>query len=111
MGEIPNDLAAELHSRYGLSGAADSVASGLSASKMWRLNSTPPVIVRVSEHWPPLDQVQRSCAVAANFARAITPVSPPLVALDGSATFLWHDSPVVVWPFIDGNPLDRHDQT
>lgn len=107
--DIPDDLAAELRHRYGLSGRTRDVASGLSASTMWRLDSAPPVMVRVSEHWPPLDQVQRSCAVAASFARVMTQVPAPLVGLDGAPAFLWHERPVAVWPFIDGHLLDRDD--
>jgi Ser/Thr protein kinase RdoA (MazF antagonist) len=106
---IPDDLASELLHRYGLSGRADEVASGLSASTLWRLDSSPPVMVRVSEHWPPLDQVQRSCAVAASFAPVVAQVPAPLVALDGATAFLWHERPVAVWPFIDGHRLDRND--
>jgi hypothetical protein len=68
-------------------------------------------MVRVSEQWPPLDQVLRSCVVAAGFARVITQVPAPLVALDGAAAFRWQEHPVVVWPFIDGQPLDRDDPT
>lgn len=76
---------------------------------MLRLESSPPVMVRVSEHWPPLDQVQRSCAVAGSFAGVVAQVPAPLVALDGAAAFLWHGHPVAVWPFIDGCRLDRDD--
>jgi Ser/Thr protein kinase RdoA (MazF antagonist) len=68
-------------------------------------------MVRVSEQWPPFDQVHRSCAVAASFARVLTQVPAPLVALDGNATFLWHGQPVVVWPFIDGYRVERDDPT
>lgn len=108
---IPGDLASELHHRYRLSGGADRVASGLSASAMWRVDSSPPVMVRVSEQWPPFDQVQRSCAVAASFARVLPQVPAPLAARDGTATFLWHGHPVVVWPLIDGYRQDRNDPT
>lgn len=108
---IPDDLAAELRHRYGLSGRADQVAAGLSGSTMWRLDSSPPVLVRVSQQWPPLDGVQRSCAVAGSFARVVPQVPVPLIAGSGDTVFRWRESPVVLWPFIEGHPLDRNDPT
>lgn len=77
---------------------------------MWRLDSAPPVMVRVSKQWPPLDQVQRSCAVATSFADVVPLVPKPLTTCDGATALLWRENPVVVWPFVAGHPLDRNDR-
>lgn len=110
MADIPGDLAGELDRLYGLRGRAHEIAPGLSASTMWRVDSVPPVMVRISERWPPPDQVRRSCAVATAFARVIPQVPTPLSAFDGTTVSLWRESPVVVWPFIDGHCLNPDDR-
>ncbi|MBM7784907.1 phosphotransferase enzyme family protein [Tenggerimyces flavus] len=110
MQAIPEGLLSAVADRYGVvAGSAEALGGG-SASKVWRLDSVPPVVVRVSQYYQ-LKDLQRSCRVADEFSRTIPEAIRPLVGTDGEPAFLWDGQPVTVWPFVDGLPLDRQDLT
>lgn len=108
MDTIPEGLSRAVHDRYGISGRARQVAAGVSGSALWRLDSTSPVLVRMSRYHE-LPDVLRTCRIADHLARYIPEVVPPLLGSTGEAAFLWEGRPVTVWPFVEGRELDRHD--
>lgn len=106
MQAIPEELLVEIRDRYGAVADSVEVIGGGTASKLWRLHSDPPVVVRLSRYYPLEDQ-RWSCLVAAEFAREIPETIAPLNASDGEAVFLWQGQPITVWPDVTGTPLDR----
>lgn len=108
METIPDGLLSAVRGRYGIDGRSEPMAPGVSGSLLWRLDSTPPVLVRVARHYE-LEDLRRSCRVARAFSRVVPEAVPPLIALDGEVAFFWNGQPVTVWPFLDGRELDRHE--
>jgi Ser/Thr protein kinase RdoA (MazF antagonist) len=108
MGAIPEGLLRAVDDRYGLRGRARPIASGVSGSSLWRLDSDPPVLVRRS-HYYELQHVIRTGGIADRLARTVPEAVSPIKGSDGDAAFLWDGLPVSVWPFVDGEELDRHD--
>ena len=108
MHAIPKGLLSAVGDRYGVVARSAEVLGGGTASKVWRLDSVPPVVVRVSQHYQ-LEDLQRSCRLASGFSRMVPEAIQPLIGSDGESAFLWDCQPVTVWPFVDGLPLDRHD--
>ncbi|TCC30858.1 hypothetical protein E0H92_37765 [Kribbella speibonae] len=106
MQAVPEALMAEVRDRYGVVAEHAEVIGGGTASKLWRLDSVPSVVVRLSRYYG-LPEQQWSCRVAAEFAGKVPEVIAPLVAGDGAAVFLWQGWPITVWPFVTGAPLDR----
>jgi aminoglycoside phosphotransferase (APT) family kinase protein len=108
MEAIPEGLLSAVGDRYGVEAGSARVLIGGTASKVWRLNSVPPVVVRLSQYYQ-LRDLQRTCRIAGEFSRAVPEAIQPLVGSDGTPAFLWNGEPVTVWPFVDGLPLDRQD--
>lgn len=106
MQAVPEALLAEVRDRYGVVAEHAEAVGGGTASKLWRLDSEPPVAIRLSQYYR-LPEQQWSCRVAAEFAGKVPEVIAPLVASDGEAAFLWQGQPITVWPFVMGAPLDR----
>lgn len=106
MQAIPEELLVEVRDRYGVVADSAEVIGGGTASKLWRLHSDPPVVVRLSQYYPLEDQ-RWSCRVATAFAGQISEAIAPLNASDGGAVFLWQGQPITVWPHVTGTPLDR----
>jgi Ser/Thr protein kinase RdoA (MazF antagonist) len=96
----------EVASRYGASGTAVPIVDGGDECELWRLASSPPVVVRVSPAWRSMTELVYSHQVAAAFSACIAEVTCPLAGADGSTLFLWNARPVSVWPLIQGRPLD-----
>lgn len=105
---IPEELLLAVGDRYGVAAGGAEALLGGTASKVWRLDSVPRVVVRLSQYYQ-LEDLQRTCRVAGEFARAVPEAIRPLVGADGESAFLWNGRPITVWPFVDGLPLDRHD--
>lgn len=105
MEAVPQALLAEVRDRYGVVADTGEAVGAGSASKLWRLDSKPPVVVRLSQYYTVPDQ-QWSCRVAAEFAGRVPEVIPALVGADGESVFVWQGQPVTVWPFVPGTPLD-----
>lgn len=106
MQAIPEELLVEVRDRYGAVADSVEVIGGGTASKLWRLRSDPPVVVRLSRYYSLEDQ-RWSCLVAAEFAREIPEAVAPRNGSDGEAVFLWQGRPITVWPHVAGTPLDR----
>lgn len=106
MQALPETLLAEVRDRYGVVADSAEAISGGTASKLWRLDSEPSVVVRLSQYYQLPDQ-QWSCRVAAEFAGELSEVIPPLVGSDGESVFSWQGRPITVWPFVMGERLDR----
>lgn len=106
MQAIPETLLAEVRERYGVVAGSGEAVGGGTASKLWRLDSDPPVVVRLSQYYKLADQ-QWSCRVAAEFAAAVPEAIAPLKMTEGEAVFLWQGQPITVWPLVIGVPLDR----
>jgi Ser/Thr protein kinase RdoA (MazF antagonist) len=106
----PEELLATVRDRYGVVAEASEARPlvGGTASKVWRLASAPPVVVRLSPYLP-LKDLQRTCGVAGEFSRRVREATEPVAGSDGELAFLWDGQPVTVWPFVDGRPLDRLD--
>lgn len=104
---FPVELAMEVAGRYGASGVAVPILNGGDECELWRLDSSPPVVVRVSPAWRSMTELIHSHHVAAEFGTRIPEVTCPVVGSDGSTLFLWNERPVSVWPLIGGAPLDR----
>lgn len=109
MQALPETLLAEVRDRYGVVADSAEAISGGTASKLWRLDSEPSVVVRLSQYYQLPDQ-QWSCRVAAEFAGELSEVIPPLVGFDGEAVFSWQGRPITVWPFVMGERLDRRNR-
>jgi len=108
MQAIPEELLVEVRGRYGAVADSAEAIGGGTASKLWRLHSDPPVVVRLSQYYP-LEAQRWSCRVATTFAGQIPEAIAPLNAFDGEAVFLWQGQPITVWPLVAGAPLDRQD--
>ncbi len=108
MQPIPEGLLSAVCDGYGVVAGSGEALGGGSASKVWRLDSVPPVVVRVSQYYQ-LKDLERSCRVAGEFSRAVPEAIQPLIGADGEAAFLWEGQPVTVWPFVDGVTLNRQD--
>lgn len=106
MQAVPEGLLAEVRDRYGVVADGGEVVAGGTASKLWRLDSEPPVVVRLSQYYSLADQ-QWSSRVAAEFARRIPEAVAPLRGVGGASVFLWQGQPITVWPLVIGAPLDR----
>lgn len=106
MQAIPEGLLSAASERYRVAPSSTAALSGGSASNVWRLDSVPPVVVRVSQYYQ-LKDLQRSCQVASAMSRMIPEAIAPLIGSDGEAAFLCDGLPVTVWSFVDGAPLDR----
>jgi Ser/Thr protein kinase RdoA (MazF antagonist) len=104
---FPAELAIEVASRYGVSGVAVPIVDGGDECELWRLASSPPVVVRVSPAWRSTTELAYSHQVAAEFGAWIPEVICPLVGAEGSTLFRWKARTVSVWPLIRGGPLDR----
>lgn len=105
---IPEGLLSAVGERYGVAARGAEAMLGGTASKVWRLDSVPRVVVRLSQYYK-LEDLQRTCRIAGEFARAVPEAIRPLVGADGEPAFLWDGRPITVWPYVDGLPLDRHD--
>jgi Ser/Thr protein kinase RdoA (MazF antagonist) len=108
MDAIPEGLRQAVDDRYGLRGRARPIAAGMSGSWLWRLESDPPVLVRRSRYCE-LEDVIRTGGIADRLARTVPEVVAPLKGSDGEPAFLWDGLPVSLWPYIEGEELDRHD--
>lgn len=108
MQAVPEELLVEVRDRYGVVADSAEAIGGGTASKLWRLHSDSPVVVRLSQYYP-LEAQRWSCRVATAFAGQIPEVIAPLNAFDGEAVFLWRGQPITVWPLVAGAPLDRQD--
>lgn len=106
MQTVPEALLAEVRDRFGVVTDSAEPVGGGTASKLWRLDSEPPVVVRLSQYYQLADQ-RWSCRVAAEFAAKIPEAIAPLNGSDGEAVFVWEGQPITVWPFVNGAPLDR----
>jgi Ser/Thr protein kinase RdoA (MazF antagonist) len=106
MKAVPEPLLAEVCFRYEVIADSSEAVGGGTASKLWRLDSEPPVVVRLSQYYE-LAAQQWSCRVAAEFAGRIPEAVAPLKGSDGESVFLWQGQPITVWPFVVGAPLDR----
>ena len=109
MQALPETLLAEVRDRYGVVADSAEAIGGGTASKLWRLNSEPSVVVRLAQNYELPDQ-QWSCRVATEFAGELSEVIPPLVGSDGEAVFSWQGRPITVWPFVTGERLDRRNR-
>jgi Ser/Thr protein kinase RdoA (MazF antagonist) len=103
---VPEALLAGVCDRYGLVAGSGVAVGGGTASKLWRLDADPPVVVRLSQYYSLADQ-RWSCRVAAAFAGKIPEAIAPLSGSDGESVFVWDGQPITVWPFVMGAPLDR----
>lgn len=108
MRAIPEGLLSEVRDRYEVVAGGVEALVGGTASILWRLDSDPPVVVRMSQYYQ-LEDLRWSCRVASEFAGMVPEAIRPLVGADGEPAFLWDGRPVTVWPFVDGQPLDRQD--
>lgn len=106
MQAVPEGLLAEVRNRYGVVAADGEVVGGGTASKLWRLDAEPAVVVRLSQYYSLADQ-EWSSRVAAEFAGKIPEAVTPLKGADGAAVLLWKGQPITVWPLVIGAPLDR----
>lgn len=96
----------EVAGRYGVSGIAVPIVDGGDECELWRLASSPPVVVRASPAWRSLSELAYSHQAATAFG-SIPEVTCPLASADGSTLFMWNARPVSVWPLVEGAPLDR----
>ena len=106
MQAVPEELLVEVRDRYGAVTDGAELIGGGTASKLWRLHTDPPVVVRLSLYYSVEDQ-RLACRVATAFAGQIPEAIAPLNAFDGEAVFLWQGQPITVWPLVTGAPLDR----
>jgi Ser/Thr protein kinase RdoA (MazF antagonist) len=105
MQAVPEALLAEVRDRYGIVAGSTEAVGGGTASKLWRLDAEPPVVVRLAQYYQLADQ-RWSCRVAAEFAAEIPEAIAPLKGADGESVFLWQGQPITVWPFVMGAPLN-----
>lgn len=103
---VPADLSGEIACRYGISGAATPIVGGGDECVVWRVDSRPPTVVRMSPNFRSLGEIAWTHRVV-DLLSDVPEALRPLTARDGSTAFAWRDCPVSVWPFIDGVPLDR----
>ncbi|WP_152363862.1 phosphotransferase enzyme family protein [Microlunatus speluncae] len=108
MDALPEGLLRAVADRYGVRGRARSIAAGVSGSSLWRLDSDPPVLLRIARHYG-LDHVHRACTAADRLARVLPEVVSPLRDSEQAMAFEWAGRPVTLWPFVDGAELDRRD--
>ncbi|SDT30576.1 phosphotransferase [Microlunatus soli] len=109
METLPQRLLVEVRHRYGVNAVDTEAIHGGSASKLWRLDSEPAVVLRLSQYYGLQDQ-QRSCRIAAELARSVAEVIPAIVGSDGESVFVWNGRPITLWPFVQGRSLDRQNR-
>ncbi len=109
MESVSDQLLRAVCERYGIVGRARAIAAGVSGASLWRLDSDPPVLVRVDRYYG-LPQVLGNCRIAQRLSRQVPEVITPILGSDQAAAFLWDGRPVSVWPFVEGDELDRHDR-
>ncbi|NYE70729.1 Ser/Thr protein kinase RdoA (MazF antagonist) [Microlunatus parietis] len=111
---MPERLTGFLEQRYGLRiSESEAVLGQGDEASVWRvLGSGRRLIVRASPPERDLAKLAESYALAAVLAGAVPEVTAPIGALDGSVTTRWAGRPISVWPYIEGDFLDRsdHDQ-
>jgi aminoglycoside phosphotransferase (APT) family kinase protein len=108
MDAIPEGLLSAVGDRYGVAAEGAEALVGGTGSKVWRLDSVPRVVVRLSQYFQ-LEDLQRSCRIAGEFSGVVPEAIQPMIGSGGESAFLWDGQPVTVWPFVDGLPLDRQD--
>jgi Ser/Thr protein kinase RdoA (MazF antagonist) len=102
-------LRAEVLHRYRLSGAAEPLIGNGDECELWRVDASPPVVVRLSPPWRSVAGLAWTHRVARTLAVGNAEVICPLPGLDGTTIFAWRDRPVSVWPYVQGHTLNRDD--
>jgi Ser/Thr protein kinase RdoA (MazF antagonist) len=102
-------LRAEVLHRYRLSGAAQLLIGGGDECELWGVDASPPVVVRLSPSWRSVAGLAWTHRAARVLAAGNAEVICPLPGLDGTTIFAWRDRPVSVWPYAQGQTLDRDD--
>lgn len=102
-------LRAEVLHRYRLSGAAQPLIGGGDECELWWVDASPPLVVRLSPSWRSVAGLAWTHRAARVLAAGNAEVICPLPGLDGTTIFAWRDRPVSVWPYVQGQTLDRDD--
>lgn len=101
------DLKQELTRRFGESfdATAHQLTGGYEA-EVWRVDD---IVVRVSPTWRTDAELLWVHELTQHCATALPQVIAPLHALNGETLFRWNDHPITLYPFVDGEILDRDD--
>ena len=104
-------LLAEIARRYQCQIAeAPTLLTGGEESAVWRLaTGDETLVVRVSPAWRTVAELQWVHDLICFTAQAIPEVVKPLATADGSTIFLHAGQPAVVFPFVEGEALERED--
>lgn len=75
-------------------------------SEVWRVDDR---VVRISPTWRTDAELRWVHEVTQHCATTIQQVIAPISALNGETLFRWNDHPITVYPFVQGDILDRYD--
>jgi Ser/Thr protein kinase RdoA (MazF antagonist) len=79
-------------------------------TRVWRAETDgAPVVVHLSPKWRSIAELAWSHRVIGHATAHAPQAIAPLPSLDGSTVFLHERRPVSVFPFVEGQPLDRND--
>jgi Ser/Thr protein kinase RdoA (MazF antagonist) len=108
---LPESLRDRLAESYGLRPtAADPVVGLGDEASVWRVDTEPRLIARVSPCSRDVDQLTEAYELAEALADRVPEVTAPVRTVDGAVVAGWEDRVVSVWPYIDGVFLDRHNR-
>ncbi len=101
-------LCAAITNRYHLSLSPTRRLSGGGECEIWLATSDDgPFIVRISPGWRSLSQLGWTHTLMLSLGPLLPVIVAPLRATDGSTFFLYNGRPVALFPFVEGQPLDR----
>lgn len=104
------DLLMEAERRYGMAlFPAGRVAGGDEARLVALESSAGRVVLRVAPAWRTVEELEWAYALAGFASGAVPEAVAPLPALDGARVFRHAGRPVSLWPWVEGERLDRED--
>lgn len=84
--------------------------TGGEESEVWSVDADRSFIVRIGPTWRTSDELQWVHDLTAHCAASIPEAVAPIRARDGSSVFRFHDHPVSLYPYVEGEPLDTENQ-